>query len=154
MTNLKNTTVFYDGACPLCQKEISFYRRRRGAGNVIWIDVSCSEGNELAPGLSRDQVLHRFHVINIEGQIVSGGAAFACLWAALPGFERFAKLFQARPFLFVLNLLYDLFLKIRPLLQTIARVPESSLSRKIFCWNLRGLPSNHSSKPKRGQWDQ
>ena len=125
------TTVFYDGACPLCQREIAFYRRRKGADNIIWIDVSRSEDDAIGPGLTRDQALARFHVINAEGKPVSGGEAFACLWASLPGFRRLGKILQAQPLLWVLNNAYDLFLHIRPLLQRIARSPKSSSCPKV-----------------------
>ncbi|MEC8852758.1 MAG: DCC1-like thiol-disulfide oxidoreductase family protein, partial [Pseudomonadota bacterium] len=33
-------TIFYDGGCPLCAREIAFYRRRAGAGRLDWIDVA------------------------------------------------------------------------------------------------------------------
>ena len=148
------TTVFYDGACPLCQREISFYRRRRGADNVIWIDVSGSVDAEIAPGLTRDQALARFHVINTAGKPVSGGEAFACLWAALPGFRRLGIIFQARPLLWVLNHAYDLFLNIRPLLQTIVWSQKLNLCRKNPGRCLRGLPPNQVGKPAGDPVDQ
>ena len=37
MGDARPLTVFYDGACPLCDREISFYKRRRGAEGVRWI---------------------------------------------------------------------------------------------------------------------
>jgi len=127
MENSEIITVFFDGACPLCHQEISFYRRRNGADDITWIDVSRSAENEIAPGLTRDGALARFHVINAEGKLVSGGEAFACLWAALPGFQRLGKIFRARPLLWILNYAYNLFLKMRSLLQTVVR------SRKRYC---------------------
>jgi hypothetical protein len=84
--------------------------------------------------------------MNEQGQTVSGGEAFACLWAVLPGFQRFSKIFQVRSALWILNLVYDLFLKIRPLLQTIVRASESNLFSKGFCRRLCGSPSKLSGK--------
>jgi len=84
--NCQALTVFYDGACPLCRREISFYQRRDGAESVRWIDVSRSPAGEVAPGLSRDAALARFHVRDAAGRITSGGPAFAKLWEALPAF--------------------------------------------------------------------
>ena len=52
-------TVFYDGACPLCRREIAFYRRRRGAARIRWLDISRAPEGEVAPGLSRCAALAR-----------------------------------------------------------------------------------------------
>ena len=119
MADAAKLTVFYDGACPLCAREIRFYKRRKGAEGVTRVDASRSPGQEVAPGLLKEQVLARFHVLNANGTIVSGGAAFAVLWAAMPGLRLVGTLFQIRPFSWVLNYAYLLFLKIRPRLQSI-----------------------------------
>jgi len=29
------TTVFYDGSCPLCTREIAFYRKHAGGGEIV-----------------------------------------------------------------------------------------------------------------------
>ena len=117
MTDSKKLTVFYDGACPLCNREISFYKRRKGSKAVNWIDVNRSAKEELAPCLTKAQALSRFHVQTFDGRIISGGEAFAHVWAALPGFRFFGKFFQMQPFLWFLNNLYSVFLRFRPHLQ-------------------------------------
>lgn len=117
----KNLTVFYDGACPLCTREIAFYRRRRGAEGVQWIDVSQPgaevENGEVAPGLSRQDALARFHVRDTDGQLISGGVAFARLWQAFPAFKPLGDLFRLRPFAWLLDRAYPLFLRFRPRIQ-------------------------------------
>lgn len=48
-------TVYYDGACPLCQREISFYRQRKGAEAVRWVDVAQDDApKDLGPGLDAE----------------------------------------------------------------------------------------------------
>lgn len=114
-------TAYYDGACPLCAQEIAFYRRQAGARRIRWIDVSGLGGNEVAPDLSYDVALARFHVRNIDGRLVSGGAAFVLVWKNLPRFRWLATLFAPRPFTWILDRLYTAFLKIRPRLQSFVR---------------------------------
>jgi predicted DCC family thiol-disulfide oxidoreductase YuxK len=107
-------TVFYDGACPLCSAEISFYRRRRGADRVGWVDVSACPAENVTAGLTRDQALRRFHVQDADGRLISGGRAFAVLWTALPGYAWIGRLFRLRPLAWAIDRAYDGFLKWRP----------------------------------------
>lgn len=78
-------TVYYDGSCPLCRREIALYRRLRGAECLQWLDVSA--GAPLGQDLSCEQAMRRFHVRDAQGRLFSGGAAFARLWRALPGWR-------------------------------------------------------------------
>ena len=110
-------TVFYDGSCPLCAREIAFYQRRKGAEKIDWLDASRSKASEVVPGLTKDKALARFHIRSTDGELVSGGAAFAYLWAALPSFKFIGRIFQAQPFSSCLEGGYRALLKIRPLLQ-------------------------------------
>lgn len=113
----EKTKVLYDGACPLCRREIGFYRERRGADGIDWIDVSaCGPGNVTAT-VSREDALRRFHVITPSGEIVQGGGAFAALWSALPGFRIVGRMARVPPLAWVLDRTYDLFLVLRPWLQ-------------------------------------
>jgi predicted DCC family thiol-disulfide oxidoreductase YuxK len=114
-------TVFYDGACPLCSAEIGFYRRRRGADRVEWVDVSACPKENVTAGLTRDQALRRFHVQDADGRLISGGRAFAVLWTALPGYAWIGRLFRLRPLAWAIDRAYDGFLKWRPRLQALTR---------------------------------
>jgi predicted DCC family thiol-disulfide oxidoreductase YuxK len=113
----EKVTVFFDGGCPLCTREIDFYRKRPGAEAVSWVDVSAVEGNAVAPGLTRDAAMARFHVRRGDGALLSGGAAFAELWRALPGFRAIGRIASVWPLTPLLELAYRAFLPVRPYLQ-------------------------------------
>jgi predicted DCC family thiol-disulfide oxidoreductase YuxK len=56
------TTVYYDGACPICSREIGQYRKVQGAERLDFVDVTACDATGLGPGLSRDAALARMHV--------------------------------------------------------------------------------------------
>jgi len=80
-------TLYYDGGCPVCTREIGFYQRRRGAERIRWVNlVQCADA-ELGTDLSREAAYARLHARWPDGQLVSGARAFAALWQALPTFR-------------------------------------------------------------------
>ncbi|MFL2541886.1 MAG: DCC1-like thiol-disulfide oxidoreductase family protein, partial [Candidatus Latescibacterota bacterium] len=97
--------------------EINLYRGQAGAELVRWLDVSRLAEREIPLGLSRREVLARFHVICNDGSIKTGAAAFVALWTVLPKFQRVARMVNNPPLLFLLEIGYTLFLRFRPLLQ-------------------------------------
>jgi predicted DCC family thiol-disulfide oxidoreductase YuxK len=113
--------VFYDGSCPLCAREIGFYRRRVGADAISWVDVSKMTVAELAPGLSKTRALARFHVLTPTGDVLSGAEAFARIWVSLPGFRWLGLTYRFRPMAWLLETSYNGFLVVRPLMQRLAR---------------------------------
>jgi predicted DCC family thiol-disulfide oxidoreductase YuxK len=111
-------SVYYDGGCPLCRAEIDQYRRCAGAERLAFVDVG-RETQALGPDLPRAAALRRFHVRTAEGQLVSGAAAFACLWQTLPGWRWLGRLIDwrvlgVRPVLPVAEAAYRLSLTVRP----------------------------------------
>ena len=109
--------VLFDGACPLCRREIAFYRGLNGADAMEWIDVSLMSGEEVVPGITRTEAMRRFHVVNATGEVLAGGPAFAALWRNFPAFRPFGRLFEHKPMSWILDQAYDLFLVFRPLIQ-------------------------------------
>lgn len=109
--------VFYDGTCPLCRREIAFYRAMKGAEALDWIDISDASVEQLPEGLTRERAMARFHVAAPGTGLLDGGDAFAALWSALPRTRwigRIASLRVVRP---LVRLGYEAFLKFRPRLQ-------------------------------------
>jgi predicted DCC family thiol-disulfide oxidoreductase YuxK len=116
-TTAPAATVYYDGACPICSREIAQYRKAAGADCLTFVDVSASVGDALGVGLTRDAALSRMHVRRADGALVSGAAAFAELWRQLPRLA-WAGRFASSPLILpVLELGYRAFLRIRRLLR-------------------------------------
>jgi predicted DCC family thiol-disulfide oxidoreductase YuxK len=109
-------TVLYDGACPLCRREIGVYRGLRPNTPVCFADVS-NAALPLPPGTTREQLLARFHVRGSDGQLLSGAQAFLALWAALPGWRWLALAGRLPGAAWAMERLYRLFLRWRPALQ-------------------------------------
>lgn len=106
-------TVWYDGGCPLCRREIAFMRRLDGRrGRIAFVEVG-----EAACPIDRAELLARFHAQEAGRPIVSGAAAFAAMWRAVPWLAPLGWAAKAPPVLFVLERLYRAFLRIRPRLQ-------------------------------------
>ncbi len=106
--------VFYDGGCPVCSREIGYYRARRGAEAFEWVDVN-GPALALGPGLSREAALERMHVRLADGTLLSGAAAFAAMWRRMPGFRTLGLLLAIPPFGMLAELGYRGFLRIRKL---------------------------------------
>lgn len=112
-------TIYFDGSCPLCRREIALYRGLSARETLQWVDVSA--GQPLGEGLSCEAAMWRFHVREANGRLFSGGAAFARLWRALPGWRVLGWGFAWPPLSWLLELAYRVFLPIRPALQRLAR---------------------------------
>lgn len=105
--------VWFDGDCPLCRREIALMRRLDRRGAIRFHDVATGEG---ACPLDRTALLARFHARE-DGQMLSGAAAFAAMWRAIPLLRPLGLLARNRRVLAGLERLYLAFLKVRPALQ-------------------------------------
>lgn len=109
-------TVLYDGACPLCRREIGLYRGLPSSTPLCFADVS-DPASPLPEGTTREQLLARFHVRGRDGQWLSGAQAFLALWAALPGWRWLALAGRVPGAAWAMERTYRLFLRGRPALQ-------------------------------------
>lgn len=108
-------TLYYDGACPVCSREVAMYRRQPGAEHLRWVDAASCPAADLGPGLTRDAALARLHLRQADGRLVSGARAFAALWRSLPRWAWLGRLAGAGPVPSVLEAGYRLFLVLRRL---------------------------------------
>ncbi len=108
-------TVYYDGGCPVCRREIAMYQRQPGAERCAWVDASSVQDEAIAEDLSRADALARMHVRRADGQLVDGAAAFIALWQALPSTRWLGRVAGVPPLPWLLELGYRGFLRVRRL---------------------------------------
>lgn len=134
-------TVYFDGACPLCQREIALYRRAAAGGQIDWVDASACPPSALGSDLQRDAALSRLHVRLADGSLVSGAAAFAAIWARLPGYSWLAALAARRPVRAAMEFAYAGFLRLRPMWRR-AEPVAAALPREV----LADLRKDHAAE--------
>ena len=122
-------TVLYDGACPLCRREIGVYRGLRSEVPVCFADVN-DDGLLLPAGITRERLLARFHVRRSDGELLSGAQAFLALWAALPGWRWLARAGRLPGAAWAMEHAYRVFLRWRPVLQRWAARLERPADRR------------------------
>lgn len=106
-------TVWYDSSCPLCLREIAFLRKLDRRGAIDFIDIiSDADSCPISP----ETMLARFHAQEV-GQLLSGAAAFAAMWRAIPILRPLGLMARNRWMLARLENLYIFFLRHRPRLQ-------------------------------------
>lgn len=106
-------TVWFDGGCPLCLREIALMRRLDTRRAIDFIDVA--DGQTSCP-IDRAQLLARFHARE-DGEMRSGAAAFAAMWRVIPLLRPLGIVARNPLVLRSLEWLYLKFLRVRPRLQ-------------------------------------
>ncbi len=109
-------TLYYDGLCPLCSREIAYYRQRAGGDpGVRFVDITDPAFNALEHGLDPSAVHRRMHV-KVGGEVRQGVDAFVAIWGRVPGFGWLARLAKWPGVRASLRLAYAGFARVRPLL--------------------------------------
>jgi predicted DCC family thiol-disulfide oxidoreductase YuxK len=110
---MSRLTVYHDGACPLCRREIALMRRLDRRGRIDFVDVA--DPATTCP-IDRRAALARFHAVE-DGRVLQGSAAFAAMWRAIPLLRPIGLIARTPRVLRLLDRLYDRFLRVRPMLQ-------------------------------------
>lgn len=112
---MSRVTVWHDGACPLCAREIALMRRLDRDARITFVDATTGS----CP-LDRAEMLARLHAREDGGPLLSGAAAFAAMWRAIPLLRPLGLLARNDYVLGLLDRLYARFLRVRPHLQRLA----------------------------------
>lgn len=113
MPNLEKTTVFYDGGCPLCRREIDHYRRIDLTRRIRWLDVTREHEALYEYDLSVHAAMERLHVMDRYGVWHSGAYGFAAMWEELPRYHWLARVLRRARMLPALDIIYKPFARWR-----------------------------------------
>lgn len=103
------TTMFYDGGCPLCSREVAHYQRIDVHNNVLWLDIHKQPEVLEAYGLKYIAAMKHLHVKDSDGKMLTGAYAFQALWKALPRYRVLARLVSFPGILRVMDKAYEWF---------------------------------------------
>jgi predicted DCC family thiol-disulfide oxidoreductase YuxK len=112
MNALEKLTLFYDGACPLCQAEILFLARRNQSGLLDFVDINSERFDSAKIGISCDQALAAMYGQYHNGVLIQGVTVFSEAYrrADLPFL---AWVFSRKSLQAILQLAYRFFAKNR-----------------------------------------
>lgn len=85
-------TVFYDGKCGLCSKEINHYRKVAPSNIFNWQDITESADELNKEGISLSEGLRLLHAKDEEGLVYVGVDAFILIWKQLKRWHILASL--------------------------------------------------------------
>ena len=128
---MSDLTVWHDGTCPLCRREIALMRRLDRRGAIRFVDASAiGDATGTGTNCPRDRaaLLARFHAQE-DGVLLSGAAAFAAMWRAIPLLRPIGIAARNPIVLALLERTYRGFLRVRPALQRVARRIEPRVER-------------------------
>jgi predicted DCC family thiol-disulfide oxidoreductase YuxK len=75
--------AFFDGACPLCAREVAFLRRLDRAGRIRFTDIAAPGFDADATGFAMRDLMDRIHARLADGTVVEGVEVFRRIYAAL-----------------------------------------------------------------------
>jgi predicted DCC family thiol-disulfide oxidoreductase YuxK len=123
IAKMEKVTVWFDGSCPLCLREIALMRCLDRRGAIEFIDAAGPEGANCP--IDKADLLARFHARE-NGSLLSGAAAFAAMWRAIPLLRPLGLLARIPRVLSLMERGYIAFLRVRPRLQRFARSSRTS----------------------------
>lgn len=105
--------VFYDDRCPLCRREIEYYKKLSAFTEIKWSGISENIPTLEKYGISYTESLKVLHAINEDNQMVYGVDTFILIWQQLPKWKWIAKFIEL-PLIYQLSKgIYRIFAKWR-----------------------------------------
>ncbi|WP_269610933.1 thiol-disulfide oxidoreductase DCC family protein [Prochlorococcus marinus] len=69
--NTPKLTIFFDGGCPLCRREVEFLQSRNQKGFLRFIDIDSSDlPLDLKYGITYKQAMERIHALKSDGSVI------------------------------------------------------------------------------------
>jgi predicted DCC family thiol-disulfide oxidoreductase YuxK len=106
-------TLYYDGLCPLCSREIAHYRTKVAGDSVHFVDIADPSFDAAAHGLDAKSVHRRMH-IKVGDEVRVGVEAFIALWERIPAYRWLARLARTPGVHFLMAVGYRAYATVRP----------------------------------------
>ena len=106
-------TVFYDGKCGLCSKEINYYRKIAPSSIFDWQDITESVDDLNKEGISLAEGLKLLHAKDNNDNMHVGVDAFILIWRQLKRWRILAILVSLPLIKQIANLVYKAFARWR-----------------------------------------
>ena len=68
--NTVKLTIFFDGGCPLCKREIDFMSSRNKKGFLRFIDINSPDFSFDKYGITYKQAMERIHALKSNGSVI------------------------------------------------------------------------------------
>ena len=69
--NTVKLTIFFDGGCPLCRREVDFLQSRNQKGHLGFVDINSSDFSlDLKYGITYKQAMERIHALKSDGSVI------------------------------------------------------------------------------------
>lgn len=101
--------VFFDGSCPICEKEIRHYKSIDHRQKLQWIDISIETPLLNRHGVSYDDAMRKLHVVNTHCEIKMGIDGFIVIWQQRPKYCFLAKFIETSHLTKTLRFFYGIF---------------------------------------------
>jgi predicted DCC family thiol-disulfide oxidoreductase YuxK len=112
----QKTTVYFDGLCKLCSKEINHYKKQDHLKLIDFVDI-CSDGFDAKKENLDPYKIHKImHVRRQDGTVATRVDAFVEIWKSIPKYHFAARIAEFKAIKFLLEIFYSFFIVIRPLL--------------------------------------
>jgi len=112
-TEKQRPVVLFDGGCPMCSREIAYYRKKEASDALQWVDISREPDMVSGFGIMHADAMQRFHVRDKHGDWQTGAWAFAELWSHFPGWRLLAGFIRRCGLLPLIDRVYDSFARWR-----------------------------------------
>lgn len=104
---MEKLTIFYDGACHLCAREIDHYKK---------VDIAKKSFDFSNYGIPKKKMHKYFHIRDQNLKIHTGVEAFYLIWRELNIFIFLQKCYELKPLRAMMKIGYQFFAQMRPLL--------------------------------------
>lgn len=102
-------TVFYDGKCGLCRREIDHYKHIAPQDVFEWVDITVDASATQRLGISYADGLKLLHAQDSQGKLHVGVDAFILIWRQIPRWRVLAAIVGAGFIRPVANIAYKAF---------------------------------------------